>query len=94
MIVYALITAVVVLSAALAVILWVSYKREMRYQKILDDLLDRVMARNYGEYAAISKISPPERARKRRYMGDAELAELERAARHEIGALAAEQVAA
>lgn len=80
--------AVVLLAMALTAIIHFSVIREQRYQVIINDLLDRVMARSYGEYAAATKIAPLERARKRKYLDDAELAEMEKQARHEIGVLA------
>ncbi len=65
--------------------------REKRYQAIIQDLLDRVMARSYGEYVQGTKIAAPQRARRRQYLDDAALAEMERQARGEIEALAAAQ---
>ncbi len=88
--VIALIVAVSILAVCLSGALFVSFNRERRYQTIIADLLDRVMARSYGEYQA-TKILPATPAKKRRYLSDPELAEMERQARGEIAVLASEQ---
>lgn len=50
--------------------------REKIYRAVIADLLDRVMARSYGEYVASVK-STSSRPPRRRVLSDEEMAELE-----------------
>ncbi len=54
------------------VVIW----REKTYRAVVADLLDRVMARSYGEYVAATTPAP-DRPLRRRVLSDAEMAELE-----------------
>lgn len=65
------------LAIAVILLLGLGYWRERTHRLVVADLLDRVMARSYGEYVASTKTGP-NRPLRRRVLSDEEMAELER----------------
>jgi hypothetical protein len=81
--------AIVVLALVLGAVVAVAYHRERRRDAIINDLLDRVMARSYGEYVSGTKTAATAHKPKRRLLTDEEMAEMERMkkdAYHDAGA--------
>lgn len=72
---------VVALILSILIALW----RERVHRAVIADLLDRIMARSYGEYVA-STTPAPGRLLRRRSMSDADMAELERQRKGEVPA--------
>lgn len=66
----------VLLAAALLLTILIALWRERVHRAVVADLLDRIMARSYGEYVA-STTPAPGRPLRRRVLSDAEMAELE-----------------
>lgn len=65
------------LVVALISVIGISFWRERNHKLLVTDLLDRVMARSYGEYVASTKPSD-QRPKYRKVLTDEELALLER----------------
>lgn len=63
---------------ALTAVLAISFWRERLHRQIMADLLDRVMARSYGEYVTSTKTL--NRPLRRKVLSDEEMAEMERQA--------------
>lgn len=67
-----LVFAVIAQGAVICVLAWQLYRREA----FMADLLDRLMARNYTEYALVKPGAPP--APRKRVLSDEDLAKRER----------------
>lgn len=67
----------VLLAILLLVVTLAALWREKVHRAVVADLLDRIMARSYGEYVA-STTPAVNRPLRRRVLSDAEMAEIER----------------
>lgn len=70
-------TLCVLLVVTLILVVLIALWRERVHRAVVADLLDRIMARSYGEYIA-STTPAPGRPLRRRVLSDADMAELER----------------
>ncbi len=65
------------LAVAVIALIGIGVWREKIHRAVTADLLDRVMARSYGEYVASTKPGP-DRPLRRRVLSDEEMAEMEK----------------
>lgn len=72
----------IALVLALISVTAISFWRERTHRVVIADLLDRIMARSYGEYDA-SRPHPSRPALRRRAMTDEEMAVLEKSKKSE-----------